>query len=225
MVRRYISVVSIRSLTRHCCRPSVRRMVALADLRSPARSTVPAPPATAATPPALLAARARPTGCRRRPRRRRRGRGVAAPAAAPLDVPLGSARRRRACRRWPARRPVVAEARRCCAASSRPFRAVSAEEARGRGRALPRSPSHPFPTCFACGTERDRGDGPAHLPRPGHERPTRAATWRRHLDARRTITSDDAESARVAAATWAALDCVGGWASDLGRAADRCSAG
>lgn len=61
---------------------------------------------------------------------------------------------------------------------------------------------HPFPTCFSCGPARDEGDGlrifPGRLP-DGRV----AAVWRaREVDL---------------PTTWAALDCVGGWSSDIDR--------
>jgi hypothetical protein len=66
--------------------------------------------------------------------------------------------------------------------------------------------AHPFPTCFSCGTGRDDGlrifpgrvadqDGCARV----------AATW----------TPDASVADTLPATTWAALDCVGGWAGDL----------
>lgn len=57
---------------------------------------------------------------------------------------------------------------------------------------------HPFPTCFACGTERADGLGihPGRLP-DGRV----AAVW--------TPTDDDPVP------VWAALDCPGGWSADL----------
>jgi hypothetical protein len=57
---------------------------------------------------------------------------------------------------------------------------------------------HPFPTCFVCGTERSDGLG-LH---PGPVGPDRVAcTW----------TPEAAERFLV----WAALDCPGGWSTDL----------
>jgi hypothetical protein len=57
---------------------------------------------------------------------------------------------------------------------------------------------HPFPTCFVCGTERS--DGLAVHPGPlGDGRV--AAVW--------TPTDDDP------VLVWAALDCPGGWATDI----------
>ena len=59
---------------------------------------------------------------------------------------------------------------------------------------------HPFPRCFSCGPERAEGDGlrifPGRLP-DGRV----AAVW---------------HAAEVdVPVTWAALDCVGGWSSDI----------
>lgn len=57
--------------------------------------------------------------------------------------------------------------------------------------------NHPFPTCFACGTQRTDGLGL----RPGMVGEGRAAcTW--------TPAGEDP------VLVWAALDCPGGWASD-----------
>lgn len=66
--------------------------------------------------------------------------------------------------------------------------------------------SHPFPTCFSCGTARD--DGLRIFPgrvadQEGCARV--AATW----------TPDASVADVLPATTWAALDCVGGWAGDL----------
>jgi len=66
--------------------------------------------------------------------------------------------------------------------------------------------SHPFPTCFSCGTER--ADGLRIFPgrvadQEGHARV--AATW----------TPDDSVADTLHHTTWAALDCIGGWAGDL----------
>ena len=66
--------------------------------------------------------------------------------------------------------------------------------------------SHPFPTCFACGT--DRSDGLQIFPgrvADQEGRPRVAATW----------TPDETVAGDLAPVTWAALDCVGGWAGDL----------
>ena len=65
---------------------------------------------------------------------------------------------------------------------------------------------HPFPTCFACGV--DRTDGLRIF--PGEVTPTAdgaarlAAPW-----------TPDPGQGDPQAVTWAALDCIGGWAGDL----------
>ena len=60
---------------------------------------------------------------------------------------------------------------------------------------------HPFPTCYACGTARAEGDGLRIF--PGQVGETQmAALWVPH------------ERVGVGT-TWAALDCIGGWAGDM----------
>ncbi|HET7072421.1 MAG TPA: hypothetical protein VFI40_16465 [Nocardioides sp.] len=102
---------------------------------------------------------------------------------------------------------------------------VSPDEARAAESTYAGLTSHPFPTCFACGTGRDHGDGlrifpgrvadaPAEDDRPA--RPRVAATWTPHS----TLAEDyhnytDALPRASLPVTWAALDCVGGWAGDL----------
>jgi len=74
---------------------------------------------------------------------------------------------------------------------------------------------HPFPTCFACGPERAVGDGLRIFPgRVDDDRV--AAVWT--PDAGLAEVSDVVdESHRVGlGTTWAALDCIGGWAGDGG---------
>lgn len=66
---------------------------------------------------------------------------------------------------------------------------------------------HPFPTCFSCGPRRAVGDGLRIF--PGRLDPARvAASW---VPAP-SVTADGVAGRAV---TWAALDCVGGWSSDL----------
>ena len=62
--------------------------------------------------------------------------------------------------------------------------------------------SHPFPTCFACGTDRDLADALCLRTGlvPGHST-LRAAAW----------TPQESTPEVV----WAALDCPGAWACDL----------
>lgn len=94
--------------------------------------------------------------------------------------------------------------------------AVGWDEAAAAGASYAGHVTHPFPTCFACGTERP--DGLRIFPGPvasAREEMTRvAATW--VPDA--TVSADDHDDpARRAslAATWSALDCIGAWAGDL----------
>ena len=85
---------------------------------------------------------------------------------------------------------------------------VSLADARAAESAYPGRTAHPFPTCFACGPARAAGDGLCIYPgRTGDG--LVAASW--------TPDPTVAEpGGRVGAAvTWAALDCVGGWSSDL----------
>lgn len=67
---------------------------------------------------------------------------------------------------------------------------------------------HPFPTCFVCGTARDDGDGLCL--HPGRVDGGRTAcTWTPHRNFAAADGSVDA------AYVWAALDCPGGWTTDL----------
>ena len=83
---------------------------------------------------------------------------------------------------------------------------VPVEEARAATEAFVGLDSHPFPTCFVCGP--DRADGLRIFPGPVADQDglTRlAATW----------TPDDSIADDLAAVTWGALDCIGGWAGGL----------
>ena len=81
---------------------------------------------------------------------------------------------------------------------------------------------HPFPTCFACGTAREEADGLRIFPGPiGTADPGSsdrvAATWTPHPSLAEDWHTYVDDTRRVSVATtWAALDCVGGWAGDLG---------
>lgn len=76
--------------------------------------------------------------------------------------------------------------------------------------------SHPFPTCFGCGPERAEGDGLRIFPGPvAGDRGHVASLW---VPAESHAGTGDLldKVHRVGAdATWAALDCVGGWSEDL----------
>lgn len=96
---------------------------------------------------------------------------------------------------------------------------VSAEVARSAMATYPGHQSHPFPECVACGVAREEGDGMRIFPGPVSEpgAPTRVASvWTPH----RSLVEDwhvyvDDHALVSLASTWAALDCVGGWAGDL----------
>jgi hypothetical protein len=97
-----------------------------------------------------------------------------------------------------------------------PVPPVDAGAARAAEAAYPGLTSHPFPTCFACGTGREVGDGLRIFPGPVAEGrvaatwtpdPSVAADWHEYRDATREVGH---------AVAWAAMDCVGGWAADIG---------
>ena len=68
---------------------------------------------------------------------------------------------------------------------------------------------HPFPGCFVCGPDRTGGDGLRLF--PGTLAPGRTGcAWRPD---RSVAVGDGAVPAEI---VWAALDCPGGWSSDLG---------
>ena len=78
---------------------------------------------------------------------------------------------------------------------------------------------HPFPTCFSCGTAREEGDGLRIFPGKVGDGPAGdlvAAAWTPHPSLHEDWHTyvDDQPRASVAT-TWAALDCIGGWAGDL----------
>ena len=95
---------------------------------------------------------------------------------------------------------------------------VSAEEARTATAGYRGHVSHPFPTCFACGVGRDEGDGLRIFPGSvaGDEPGRVAATWTPHPS-----VAEDWHEYRESGpdasvpVTWAALDCVGGWSTDI----------
>jgi hypothetical protein len=83
---------------------------------------------------------------------------------------------------------------------------VPLEEARAAEAGFVGLASHPFPTCFVCGP--DRTDGLRIFPGPvagQDERPRLAAPW----------TPDESVAEVLPEVTWAALDCIGGWAGGL----------
>lgn len=88
---------------------------------------------------------------------------------------------------------------------------VPVEVARAAGASYAGHVFHPFPSCFACGTGRDAGDGlrifPGRITDDADGRTRVATTW--------TPDASLGGEAVSLAVTWAALDCVGGWAGDL----------
>jgi hypothetical protein len=98
----------------------------------------------------------------------------------------------------------------------RPVEPVDAATARAAEAAYPGLTAHPFPTCFSCGTGREPGDGLRIFPGPvpggrvaatWTPDPRVVADWHEYTDATREVGH---------AVTWAALDCSGGWAADIG---------
>jgi hypothetical protein len=97
-----------------------------------------------------------------------------------------------------------------------PVPPADAATARAAEAGYPGLVAHPFPTCFSCGTGREPGDGLRIFPGPiGDGRvaatwtpgPSVAGDWHEYRDAIREVGH---------AVTWAALDCAGGWAADIG---------
>jgi hypothetical protein len=128
----------------------------------------------------------------------------------PLDVPLALVEAHGTVEAHAGDRSgeVVAVARREGPASWTSTPPVTVADARAVEGSYPGLRAHPFPTCFSCGPGREPGEGlrifPGRLP-DGRV----ASTWTPH-------TSVAGPGGAVGTAvTWAALDCVGGWSSDL----------
>lgn len=90
-----------------------------------------------------------------------------------------------------------------------PVPPVDVATAHAAEAAYPGLREHPFATCFSCGTAREPGDGLRIFPGPvdpvqGAARV--AATW----------TPPASEREPDLATTWAAVDCAGAWALDIG---------
>jgi hypothetical protein len=100
-----------------------------------------------------------------------------------------------------------------------PVEPVDPAEARAAESSYVGLEGHPFPTCFACGTGRAPGDGLRIFPgRVGDQdgRARVAATWTPDPSVAEDFHAYGDEVARASVeVTWAALDCVGGWAGDL----------
>ncbi|WP_206050891.1 hypothetical protein [Nocardioides speluncae] len=107
---------------------------------------------------------------------------------------------------------VVAEAK-VYGGELEPVAPVTYDEAAAAQASYPGLVRHPFPRCFVCGPDRAEGDGLRIFPGKVGETDGGllrvAATW--------TPGESVAEEPGLASlpATWAALDCTGGWAGDL----------
>ena len=88
------------------------------------------------------------------------------------------------------------------------FAPVTIDEAHAAEEAYAGRRSHPFPSCFSCGPDREVGDGLRIFPGPVGERRV-AATWTPDPS---VAEPDGSVGVPV---TWAALDCVSAWSSDL----------
>jgi len=96
--------------------------------------------------------------------------------------------------------------------------AVPADAARTASEGYRGFESHPFPSCFSCGPGREEGDGLRIFPGrvPDDELGRVAATWTPHP----SVAEDwheyrEPTPEASAPVTWAALDCVGGWSTDI----------
>ena len=92
---------------------------------------------------------------------------------------------------------------------------VSLEEARAAEASYAGLASHPFPTCFACGTARAPGDGLRIFPGRVADSVDEGADGGPLARVAASWTPDASLADDLLAATWAAVDCVGGWAGDL----------
>ena len=96
---------------------------------------------------------------------------------------------------------------------------VAPDAAAAASSSYPGHTFHPFPTCFACGTAREGTDGLRIFPGPVGDGPDGhrvAAPWTPHPSLHEDWHTYIDEHPRASVAvTWAALDCIGGWAGDL----------
>ena len=102
---------------------------------------------------------------------------------------------------------------------------VTADEARAAEASYAGLVGHPFPTCFSCGTGREPGDGLRIFPGRVADAPAEdgtpprarvAAAWTPDRSVAEDFHTYAGEHPRASLpVTWAALDCVGGWAGDL----------
>jgi hypothetical protein len=97
--------------------------------------------------------------------------------------------------------------------------AVDAATARAAEASYAGWVTHPFTTCFTCGPDRAEGDGLRIFPGPVDDLDGTlrvAAAWTPHPSTAEDWHAYDDDHRRASLpVTWAALDCPGGWASDL----------
>jgi len=99
-----------------------------------------------------------------------------------------------------------------------PVEGVSWDEAVAASPSYPGHRSHPFPECFSCGTAREDGLRifPGIVPPVRDDQTRLAAPWIPDRTLIDDVQNPDDPSPRAClAATWSALDCVGGWAGDI----------
>ena len=99
-----------------------------------------------------------------------------------------------------------------------PVEAVSWDEAVAASSSYPGYTAHPFPGCFSCGTERPDGLRifPGQLPSAADGRARWAAPWVPDESVPADFHEYDDPAPRAClAATWSALDCIGGWAGGI----------
>lgn len=99
-----------------------------------------------------------------------------------------------------------------------PVEGVTWDEAVAASASYPGHVTHPFPTCFSCGT--DRRDGlrifPGQVPSARDGMTRVAAPWVPDESVAASGPDHDDPAPRASlAATWSALDCIGAWAGDL----------
>ena len=75
---------------------------------------------------------------------------------------------------------------------------------------------HPCPTCFACGPDRNEGDGLRIFPGPiDGDRGRVASLWVPAPSHAESTDLVDGVQRCGLGVTWASLDCIGGWSEDL----------
>lgn len=99
---------------------------------------------------------------------------------------------------------------------------VPRDVARAAEETYPGLVTHPFPTCFSCGPGREPGDGLRIFPGRVADLDGRsrvAATWTPHPSLAAVAADDHSEEPGLRTGlpvVWAALDCAGAWAADVG---------